>query len=315
MTEKKLQPDLDVIVIGGGAAGLAAALWCADLGMSSVVLEQRTEFGGQLLNIHAAIKNYPGRLTANGRAMRDVFLSQVRERNIELKTGIEIANVDLAGRGVVDSTGAVYSAQAIVIATGVRRRRLNVEGETEFYGKGIIESGQRDKEFVKGKRMLIVGGGDAAFENAMLLADIAAAVTVVIRRSAPSARVEFVDKVKDHPRVKLLFDSEVGRFSGRKNLSAVTVRNSKSNQTNVMNIDAALVRIGVQPNTELLNGALAHDLNGYITVNHECESSVPRILAVGDVANPISPTVSTAVGTGATAAKKIFSLLNHKKSL
>jgi thioredoxin reductase (NADPH) len=312
---QKQQQTFDVIIIGGGPSGLATALWCADLGMSCVVLEQRNEFGGQLLNIHAAIKNYPGRETANGREMRDIFVSQVQRQNIELRTGVSIAKLELAGSAVVDSNGAIYSAKAIAIATGVRRRRLNVEGETEFYGNGIIESGQRDKEFVKGKRLLIVGGGDAAFENAILLAVVAAKVTVVIRKSAPSARAEFVDKVRDQPRVKLLFDSEVTRFSGGKVLSAANIKNSKSGATDVLNIDTALIRIGVGPNTEMLHGTLALDPHGYIIVNHECETSVPGIFAVGDVANPISPTISTATGTGATAAKKIFSLLSHKNLL
>ena len=311
MVLKDSQHEFDVVIIGGGPAGLATALWCADLRMSSIVLERREEFGGQLLSVYNAIKNYPGRETANGREMRDVFLSQVQQRKTELRTGVEIARVDPTG-AVVDSKGAIYSARAIVIATGVSRRRLNIEGESDFYGKGIIESGQRDKELVKGKRLLIVGGGDAALENALLLADVAAEVTVVIRKSAPSARAEFVDRVKGDRRVRFLFDSEVAKFSGGEVLSRASVKSSKSGSIEVLDIDAALIRIGVEPNTNLLSGALDLDSRRYIKVDRECETSVPRIFAVGDVANPSSPTISTAAGMGSTAAKKIHALLNHK---
>ncbi|HTK27523.1 MAG TPA: NAD(P)/FAD-dependent oxidoreductase [Pyrinomonadaceae bacterium] len=311
MVLKDSQPEFDVVIIGGGPAGLATALWCADLRMSSIVLERRDEFGGQLLSVYNAIKNYPGRETENGREMRDVFLSQVQQRKTELRTGVEIARVDPTG-AVVDSKGAIYSARAIVIATGVSRRRLNIEGESDFYGKGIIESGQRDKEFVKDKRLLIVGGGDAALENALLLADVAAEVTVVIRKSAPSARAEFVDRVKGDRRVRFLFDSEVAKFSGGEVLSRASVKSSKSGSREVLDIDAALIRIGVEPNTNLLSGALDLDSRRYIKVDRECETSVPRIFAVGDVANPSSPTISTAAGMGSTAAKKIHALLNHK---
>jgi len=315
MTVKKTQPDFDVLIIGGGPAGLATALWCADLGMSSVVLEQRPEFGGQLLNIHAAIKNYPGRETVDGREMRDVFLSQVQQRNVELKAGVEITKVDLAELSVADSEGLVYSARAIVIATGVRRRRLNVEGESEFYGKGIIESGQRDRELVKEKRLLIVGGGDAALENAALLSEVADETTVVIRRGEPSARAEFFDKVKGRPRVRFLFDSNVSAFTGGEHLSGAIIQNTKSGVTDVLGIDAALIRIGVEPNTEILADSVDMDPHGYIKVNHECKTNLPGIFAVGDVANPVAPTISTAVGNGSTAAKTIFALLNHKKGL
>ena len=304
-----------MLIIGGGPAGLSTALWCSDLGITSVVLEQKPEFGGQLLSIYNSIKNYPGRETANGREMRDCFLSQIQQRNIELKTGVEISEIDFTELSVADSEGSIYRTRAMVIATGVRRRRLNVAGEAEFYGKGIIETGQRDRELVKGKRLLIVGGGDAALENAALLSDVASETTVVIRKSSPSARAEFVDKLKGNPRVKFLFDSNVAAFTGVEFLSGAAVKNNKSGATDVFDIDAALIRIGVEPNTEILAGAVDLDSHGYVKVNRECETNLPGVFAVGDAANPVSPTISTAVGTASTAAKKIFSLLNHKKGL
>jgi len=107
-----------------------------------------------------------------------------------------------------------------------------------------------------------------------------------------------------------MFDSAVTEFSGGEVLSAASIYNNKTGETNVPNIDAALIRIGVEPNTEILSGAAEIDSRGYITVNSECETNLPNIFAIGDVANPVSPTISTAAGSGASAAKRIFALLN-----
>lgn len=304
------EQNFDVVIIGGGPAGLSAALWCSDLGMSPVVLEQKAELGGQLLSIYNSIENYPGRETTNGREMRDIFLSQVEARQIKLRTGTCVSEIDFQNCSIFAADGSVWHAKAVVIATGVRRRRLNVKGETDFYGMGIIESGQRDKDFVKGKRLLIVGGGDAALENAILLADLASSVTVIVRKNRFTARPEFVERLNGNMRINVMFDSAVTEFAGDEMLSAVSIYNNKTGETDILDIEAALIRIGVEPNTEILDGAAKLDSRGYIVVDRECETSLPNLFAIGDVANPVSPTISTAAGSGATAAKRIFALLN-----
>jgi thioredoxin reductase (NADPH) len=309
------EQKFDVIIIGGGPAGLSTALWCADLGLSVLVLERQPEFGGQLLNIYNPIKNYLGRETANGREMRDIFLAQVRERLIDLKSGAELSDINLENLSIALSDGSVVNGNALVIATGVRRRGLNVEGESQFYGKGIIESGQRDKNLVKNKRVLIVGGGDAALENALLLSKTAKEVFVVHRRKKFRARQEFVERLNNNPRVKVLFESVVTRFTGDEALTGAHVQNIRTRTIEPLETDAALIRVGVEPNTDFLNRMLQLDTEGYIVVNSGCETDLPRVFAVGDVANPTSPTISTAAGTGATAAKTIRFLLNHKKGL
>jgi thioredoxin reductase (NADPH) len=211
--------------------------------------------------------------------------------------------------------GTVLRAKALVIATGVGRRKLNVDGETKFYGKGILESGQRDKNLVKNKRVLIVGGGDAALENAVLLAKTARQVYIVHRSNKFKARREFVDQLNGNPQISILFESVVTKFTGRETLTGAEIQNLQTGETKNLEIDAALIRIGVEPNTAFLNGKLKLDDQGYITINSLGETSLPRVFAIGDVANPMSPTISSATGMGSTAAKTIFALLNHKKSL
>ena len=306
----QIRTKFDVIIIGGGAGGLSTALWCDELGLSALLLEEKNELGGQLLWTHNEIKNYLGRETENGRELRDAFLRQIEKRNFELYLQARIAEIDLEKKEVVLAGETLISARAIVIATGIRRRTLKVAGEDEFRTRGIIESGKKNADSVAGKSVLVVGGGDAAFENALILAETAEKVTLAHRRKAFSARKEFIEQVKNHPKVTILTETSVQKISGNERIESVELKNSATGEILVLPVDALLIRIGVEPNTGLFRGKLELDDSGYIEINRNCATSLESVFAVGDVANPLAPTVSSAVGMGATAAKAIFSLLN-----
>jgi thioredoxin reductase (NADPH) len=302
--------EFDVIIIGGGVAGLSTALWCDELGLSALLLEKNAELGGQLLWTHNEIKNYLGKEAKNGRELRDVFLEQIEKRKFTLHLQTEITDVDLEKREITLADETKIFARAVVIATGIRRRKLNVEGEDKFKKRGIIESGKQNAESVTGKNVLIVGGGDAAFENALILAENASHVTLIHRRKDFRARSEFIEQVEQHPKIKIFTETTVQKITGNEQIESVAINNLISNETQMLPIDVLLIRIGVEPNTEQFQGILELDKNGYIEVNRNCETNLEKVFAVGDVANPISLTISTAVGTGATAAKAILSLLN-----
>src|ERR1051325_2627646 len=138
----------DVIIIGAGAAGLSAALWCDELGLDTLVVEQEAEVGGQLLRVYNPIENYLGARASNGRELRDLFAAQVEEKEFDLWTEAEVAGVDLKARRVRLRSGEELQSIALVIATGVRRRRLNVPGEAEFAGRGVLESGRLERDKV-----------------------------------------------------------------------------------------------------------------------------------------------------------------------
>lgn len=302
--------NFDVIIIGGGAAGLSAALWCAELKLKTLVLERGAELGGQLLRVYNPIKNHLGVETENGRELLDVFLRQLKNYQFTVRLQSEIARVDLRNKSVMLAGGETFRARAIVVATGVRRRKLNVEGEEKFEGKGIIESGARDADAVKNKNVCIIGGGDAALENALILAETASEVTLIHRQKDFRARAEFIAQVEKNPKVKIYTETIVQGIFGKQKVETVELENLKTRKRIEKNVEAVLIRIGVEPNTDFLGEKLNMDERGYIKITQNCETNIETVYAVGDAANPIAPTVSSAVGMGATVAKAIFARLN-----
>jgi thioredoxin reductase (NADPH) len=302
--------SLDIIIIGGGAAGISAALWSDELKLKALLLEGCAELGGQLMRVYNPIKNHLGTEAENGRELRDRFLKQIKNHQFDVRLQAKIARVDFKNKSVTVDSGASFSAQAIIIAAGVRRRKLNIEGEKEFQKRGIIESGKRDARLVEGKNVCIIGGGDAAFENALILSETAASVTLVHRRADFRARPEFIEQVKKNQKVEILTETAVSKITGGERVEAVKLENLKTGKIIRKKVEALLIRIGVEPNTNFLRKELELDEQGYIKINQICETNIENVFAIGDVANPVAPTISSAVGMGATAAKAISARLN-----
>ncbi len=293
--------SFEVIIIGGGAAGLSAALWCDELGLSAVILETENELGGQLLWTYNAIKNHLGIEAENGRELQKIFQRQIESRKLIIKTNSRVVKIDAENKQIYLANGEILLGRVLVLATGIRRRRLNLDGEEKFKGHGILESGKRDAPKVIGQKVCIVGGGDAALENALILSEPAAKVTLIHRRKVFRARSEFVEKVTQNQKIEILRDSQVTKLVGGERLEAIEVNGEKQIPT-----DALVLRLGVEPNTELLEGQITLDRSGYCQIDAAHETSQKNVFAIGDVANPLAPTISGAVGMGATAAKIIY---------
>jgi thioredoxin reductase (NADPH) len=302
----------DVIIIGAGPAGLSAAFWCDELGLDTLVLEQAEQIGGQLHRVYNPIENYLGVKTRNGAELLKLFSRDVAAADFDLWTGTAIDSVDLRAKRISLQTGETLQAISIIIATGVRPRELGIPGEKEFAGKGIIESGTRDRELFAGKDVCVVGGGDAAVENALLLAEVCATVTLVHRGKKLRARREFAERVQPNNCVTVFTESVVTRIMGDAHVEAVEIQRRGGLKPFQLAVRGVLIRIGVEPNTGLFRKQLTVDENGYIGVNSGQETSVPMVFAVGDVSNPLAPTISGATGAGATAAKVIAARLNRK---
>jgi thioredoxin reductase (NADPH) len=299
----------DVLIIGAGPAGLSAALWCEQLSLDTLVLEQHEEIGGQLLAIHGPIENYPGLRAENGRKFLSRFSDGVEEAGFDLWTNVEIERVDLGAKRLLLRSGEELQSICLIIATGVRRRQLGIPGEKEFVGRGIIESGTRDRNLFAGKDVCVIGGGDAAAENALLLAEVCPTVTLVHRGKTLRARREFVEQLQGQHCITVFPESVVTRIFGSESVEAVEIRRKEAIKPFQMAVQGVLVRVGVEPNSDLFSEQLQLDEKGYIVVTSRQETSMPNVFAIGDISNPLAPTISGAAGAGATAAKVIASRL------
>jgi thioredoxin reductase (NADPH) len=304
----------DVIIIGAGPAGLAVAFWCDDLGLDTLVLEQAEQIGGQLHRVYNPINNYLGLKARNGQELLEHFSSGVDDAGFDLWTGSEIESIDLRAKRISLRSGERLQSIAIVIATGVKPRTLGVPGEREFAGKGMIESATRDRDLFAGEDVCVVGGGDAAVENALLLAEVCPTVTVVHRGKKLRARREFAERLQPNHAVTVFTESVLTRIIGDDRVAAVEIKRKDGLKPFQLAVRGVLIRIGVEPNTELFREQLQLDQRGYVTVNGEQETSIAMVFAAGDVANPLAPTISGATGGGATAAKVIAARLNAQRT-
>ncbi|MBA3438288.1 MAG: FAD-dependent oxidoreductase [Pyrinomonadaceae bacterium] len=296
----------DVLIIGAGPAGLSAALWCDELGLSTLVLERNGEAGGQLLWIYNSVKNHLGASTGTGREMRDLFVAQAREAKVDLRARAEIKEVALEEKRVLLRSGESFEGRAgVIIATGLRRRRLHVPGEAELAGRGVAESASGERATLAGRDVCVVGGGDAAAENALLLAKVCPRVVLVHRGRNLSARREFRERLGANKRITVLTESVIQRIIGASEVEGVEILRSGRTDPLQINVQGVVVRIGYEPNTELFRHQVRVDSRGFICVTSEQETSIRHVFAIGDIANPIGPTISGAVGAGATAAKVI----------
>ncbi|CAN5329246.1 thioredoxin-disulfide reductase [soil metagenome] len=302
----------DVIIIGAGPAGLSAALWCDELGLDALVLEQAAEVGGQLLWVHNPVNNYLGRTAANGRELCDHFAAQVADAGFDLWTGIEIESVDLKAKRVRLRSGEELPAISLILASGVRRRQLGIPGEAEFSdGRGVMESGVLDRDQFAGEDVCVIGGGDAAVESALLLAELCPTVTLVHRGKTLKARREFTERLRGEHCITVFTESKARRIIGNERVEAIEIERRGAIKPFQMAVRGVLIRIGVEPNTELFRAQLECDARGYIKVTSEQETDIENVFAIGDVANPLAPTISGATGAGATAAKVIAARINR----
>src|ERR1051325_10724556 len=303
----------DVIIIGAGPAGLSTAFWCDELGLDTLVLEQADRIGGQLHHVHNPIEDYLGVKARDGAEFLQSFAKDVESAEFDLWTQTAITSVDLKAKRISLASGESLQAIAIVIASGVSRRELGVPGEKEFVGKGIIESGTRDREQFAGHDVCVVGGGDAAAENALLLAEVCPTVTLVHHGKKLRARREFTERLQAVHCITVFTESVLTRIIGDEHVEAVEILRKAGIKPFQLAVRGVLIRIGVEPNAQLFRGQIEMDEKGYIKVSSTQETNVPMVFAVGDVSNPLAPTISGAAGAGATAAKVIAARLNARQ--
>jgi len=292
----------DLIIVGGGAAGLTAGLYGVRAKLKTILLEKLPLTGGQIV-YSEKVENYPGFPEGiTGSELTLLMETQARNFGLELKTA-EVINLKDEGeiKRILSNEGE-YLSRTVIIATGASPRRLGVEGEDRLIGKGISFCATCDGFFFKDQEVMVVGGGDTALVEALHLTRHAKKVYIVHRRNALRATKVFQERAFKNDKIEFIWDTIVEKISGESSVEKVTLKNIKTGETWEKKISGLFIFVGIQPNTQFLSGMVALDEQGFIITNENLETSVPGIFAAGDVRKKLLRQLSTAVGDGATAA-------------
>jgi len=309
----------DVLIVGAGPAGLSAALWLRDFGITSLLLERERQPGGQLHQIHAPIPNYLTAYGWNGERFAGVALADARAASLEILVGEPVARIVVERsrrRGVaptmrVDRGRERLRGSVILLATGLRRRELGVPGEAGLDGRGISHSANRDRQRWVDRPVAVVGGGTAAVEDAMLCADVGCDVTLIHHSARFRARNDFLERARSHPKIRILTNTEVRAILGKERVEGLRFRQRRARRDEEIRVDAVYVRIGWEPQTEAARGVVRLDRGGYVRVGPGGRTSVRGIYAAGDVCSPRCPSIAGAVGQGAAVAWEIARALGR----
>lgn len=306
--------SLDVLIVGAGPAGVSAALWAREFGLEVLLLEGGSAPGGQLQHVHFAPRDLAGVRVGDGRAIAKVYAAQLLDAGVAIRLDCAVSGL----RGTCEqsstpelrlSTGERLVAETMLICTGARRRRLEVPGERELQGRGVSYSATLDRERFAGLPMVVVGGGDAAYENALILAEADCEVTLVVR-GVSRARPQFAARVSRHPRIAVQAEQRVTRVLGDTQVRALRVADKQGERE--LPCAGVVIKVGVMPNSEWCQDALAHDSQGYLRVDARHATSDARIWAAGDVARPLLPSIPVAMSQGAQAIAVIREALQGR---
>jgi thioredoxin reductase (NADPH) len=293
---------VDALILGGGMAGLTAALTLQGFGLDTVVVEEARSPGGQLHEIHAPITDHPFAFGSDGARFASIVLETARRAQLSILVGSPVTRVTARTHALALGRER-FHARTLLIATGLKRRQLGVPGERELLGRGVSYSANRDRTVYAGKPVVVIGGGTGAVEDALLCAEVGCQVTL-LHRSARffRARTDFLARARQDLGIKIVLNAAVRRIVGKDGVEAVEYRMNGSRVTRTLKADGVFVRIGWEPRTELLRGQLRLDRAGYIRVSPGGATALPGVYAAGDVCSPRCPTIANAAGQGAAAA-------------
>jgi thioredoxin reductase (NADPH) len=291
----------EVIILGGGPAGLTAGLYASRARLNTLLIENAL-FGGQMTTTET-IDNYPGFPEGvTGEELSRLMEEQAKRFGMETVSR-EVVKVELEGdQKLVRTDETAYLCEALIICTGTEYRKLGVPGEKEFTGKGVSYCATCDGAFFKDSRIVVVGGGDSALTEALFLTKFVKELTVIHRRDALRATKIYQEKATANPKIKFLWNSVVKEIKGDAAVRAVVVKNVKTGEITEFETEGAFLFVGLLPRTESVRGLVQMDEAGYIVTNDNCETSVKGIFAAGDCRKKLLRQIATAVGDGATAA-------------
>jgi thioredoxin reductase (NADPH) len=293
----------DVIVIGAGPAGLAAAIYAARARLKTLVVDESVP-GGQVKTTHK-VSNYPGFAEdVSGKELAQAFAAQAQRFGAKLAKAVEITGHELAGamkRLTLDEE-EVVEAPAVIVATGAKPRELGLPGEAKYKGRGISWCATCDGAYFEGQDIHVIGGGNSAVEEALFLTKFAKSVTIIHQFDEFQAEPASVHELRENPKVRILLSHEPRAFHGEGGLKEIEVEDLKTKERRRLPTDGVFEFIGMTPRTDLLKGYVDLVQGGYVETSESMETRVPGLFAAGDLRSKRFRQITTAVADGTIAA-------------
>ena len=290
----------DIIIIGAGTAGLSAAIYGVRAGKKTLVLDGAF-YGGQIVNTQS-VENYPGISNVSGYDFVYGLYTQATELGAEYKNDRVVAINQLDDCKEVVCESDKYQAKTIILAMGANNKKLGVAREAEFTGRGVSYCATCDGAFYRGMDVAVIGGGNTALEDALVLSGICNKVYLVHRRDSFRAEEALVDRARGKDNIEFVTDSTVVSFLGDNKVTGIKVTNVKTNEEKDINVDGVFVAVGMKPASDIAIDLVDLDENGYIVADESCKTSVPGILVAGDIRTKEVRQLVTAAADGAVAA-------------
>jgi len=299
----------EVVIIGGGPAGLTAGLYAARAGLKALLLE-RGLFGGQLVNARL-VENYPGFPEGiSGAELGELMRQQAAKYGLEMLT-VEVTGVSSGHPYQIFTTEGDIQAESIIVATGSEYRKLGVPGEEKLAGRGVSYCATCDSFFFRDQEVAVVGGGDTAVTDALELVQHCRKVYVIHRRDQLRAAKALQEKAFAQPKIEFLWDTVVEEAIGNDRLEGLRLRNVKSGQPSELKVNGLFIAVGLEPNSQPFSSLLKLDQGGFIVTDELMRTSAPGIFAAGDVRHSSARQAITAAGDGAVASKSAFEYLRE----
>ena len=301
----------DVIIIGSGPAGLAAAIYAKRAEMNVIVIERAGLSGGQVINTYE-VDNYPGTPGISGFELSTKFREHADKLDTVFVNG-EVIDFSLEDeiKVITMEDGVQYMSKSVIIATGGAPRHLGAEGEEKLAGMGVSYCATCDGAFFKNKEVVVVGGGDVAVEDAIFLARLCKKVYVIHRRDQFRASKGISSKLLSLDNVTILWDSIVEKINGEDRVESIDIKNVKTEQRDTIAAAGIFIAVGYLPNSNIYKKVVATDEAGYIMAGENCETNIPGIFAAGDVRTKDLRQIITAASDGANAITAVEKYLNN----